>query len=73
MKTTIDVPEEALEEAMRFTGATTKREAMLTALETFNRLNRLKKLNARVRGRFRDFMTTAELQGLRASDTVKGS
>ena len=58
---------------MRFTGATTKREAMLTALETFNRLNRLKKLNARVRGRFRDFMTTAELQSLRASDTVKGS
>ncbi|MBU3664290.1 MAG: DUF2191 domain-containing protein [Chthoniobacterales bacterium] len=71
MKTTLDVPDEALREAMKFTGATTKREAVVTALETFNKLKRLEQLNAKVRGRFRDFMSQAELQATRASDTVK--
>ncbi|HEX5220584.1 MAG TPA: type II toxin-antitoxin system VapB family antitoxin [Verrucomicrobiae bacterium] len=71
MKTTIDIPEEALEEAMKFTGAKTKREAVVTAVERFNRLKRLERLNARVRGQFRDFMTQAELEARRAADVVK--
>ena len=33
MKTTIDIPEKELEDAMRFTRATTKREAVVTALK----------------------------------------
>jgi Arc/MetJ family transcription regulator len=61
MKTTIDIPDGAMEEAMRFTGAKTKREAVVTAVERFNRLKRLENLHARVRGRFRDFMTQADL------------
>jgi Arc/MetJ family transcription regulator len=71
MKTTIDIPQDALEEAMRFTGAKTKREAVVTAVEHFNRLQRLEKLNARVRGRFRDMMTAGELRARRAADTVR--
>ncbi len=71
MKTTLDVPDEALREAMQFTGATTKREAVVTALETFNKLKRLERLNAKVRGRFRDFMSQADLRAMRTSDTVK--
>ena len=71
MKTTIDIPEIALEEAMKFTGAKTKREAVVTAVERFNRLKRLEKLNARVRGQFRDFMSPAELKAMRATDTTK--
>ena len=71
MKTTIDIPEIALEEAMKFTGAKTKREAVVTAVERFNRLKRLEKLNARVRGQFRDFMTQAELKAMRAADMPK--
>jgi len=71
MKTTIDIPDGAMDEAMKFTGAKTKREAVVTAVERFNRLNRLERLNARVRGRFRDFMTQAELKALRASDVPK--
>ena len=71
MKTTIDIPEIALEEAMKFTGAKTKREAVVTAVERFNRLKRLEKLNARVRGQFRDFMTATELKAMRAADTTK--
>ena len=56
---------------MKFTGAKTKREAVVTAVESFNRLKRLEKLNARVRGQFRDFMTQAELKAMRAADTTK--
>ena len=71
MKTTIDIPESALEEAMKFTGAKTKREAIVTAVERFNRLKRLERLNARVRGQFRDFMTQADLKGMREADIPK--
>jgi hypothetical protein len=46
MKTTIDIPETALEDAMRFTGAKTKREAVVKALEEFNRQQRVKDLVA---------------------------
>ncbi|MBE0543471.1 MAG: type II toxin-antitoxin system VapB family antitoxin [Verrucomicrobia bacterium] len=71
MKTTIDIPEGTMEEAMRFTGAKTKREAVVTAVERFNRLKRLETMNARVRGQFRDFMTQSDLKAMRASDTPK--
>ena len=71
MKTTIDIPELAMEEAMKFTGAKTKREAVVTAVERFNRLKRLEILNARVRGQFRDFMTPAELKAMRAAGMPK--
>jgi Arc/MetJ family transcription regulator len=71
MKTTIDIPDATMDEAMKFTGAKTKREAVVTALEGFNRLKRLEKLNARVRGTFRDFMTQAELKAMRAADMPK--
>lgn len=37
MKTTIDIPEEALADAMRYSGAKTKREAVVKALEDYNR------------------------------------
>ena len=71
MKTTIDIPDGLLEEAMRFTGAKTKRDAVVTAVERYNRLKRLERLNARVRGQFKDFMTQADLQAMRAADTPK--
>ena len=46
MKTTIDIPEEALADAMRFTGAKTKREAVVKALVEYNRQQRVKDLVA---------------------------
>lgn len=71
MKTTIDIPQSLMDEAMKFTGAKTKREAVVTAVERFNRLKRLERLNDRVRGQFRDFMTQADLKTMRAADTPK--
>ena len=41
MKTTIDIPENELRDAMRFTRATTKREAVVKVLEEFNRRRRM--------------------------------
>ena len=37
MKTTIDIPESELNDAMRILGAKSKREAVVTALREFNR------------------------------------
>lgn len=54
-----------MEEAIRHTKARTKREAILTAGERFNKLKRLEALNARLRGQFKDFMTPADLQAMR--------
>ena len=71
MKTTIDIPEGTLDEAMKFTGAKTKREAVVTAVERFNHLKRLERLNARVRGQFKDFMTQADLKKMREADLPK--
>jgi Arc/MetJ family transcription regulator len=46
MKTTIDIPEKALADAMRYTGAKTKREAVVKALEEFNRMRMVENLIA---------------------------
>jgi Arc/MetJ family transcription regulator len=53
MKTTVDIPEDALREAMRFTRARTKREAVVKALEDFNRRRRMAEL-VRYSGTFSD-------------------
>ena len=64
MKTTIDIPEKELQDAIRFTGATTKREAVVTALKDFNRRKRLAALTKHF-GASDTFMTHAELMKLR--------
>jgi Arc/MetJ family transcription regulator len=65
MKTTIDIPEKLMSEAIRLTGAKTKKQAILTAVEKHNRLQRLAALNARIRGTFKDFMTQDDLKIMR--------
>jgi Arc/MetJ family transcription regulator len=67
MKTTIDIPEEELREAMRYTGARSKREAVVTALADFNRRRRLERL-AEQFGTFDAFLTQEELQRLRETE-----
>jgi hypothetical protein len=44
MKVTVDIPEAELQEAMRFTKARTKREAVMRVLEDFNRRRRMAEL-----------------------------
>jgi Arc/MetJ family transcription regulator len=44
MKTTVDIPDEDLADAMRFTRAKTKRQAIVTAIQEFNRRKRMAEL-----------------------------
>ncbi|HEV7508183.1 MAG TPA: type II toxin-antitoxin system VapB family antitoxin [Thermoanaerobaculia bacterium] len=64
MKTTIDIPEKELQDAMEFTGARSKREAVVTALTDFNRRQRLERLVEKF-GTFDGFMTQEELSRMR--------
>jgi Arc/MetJ family transcription regulator len=64
MKTTVDIPENELREAIRHTGARTKREAVVIALSELNRRRRLQKLAEKF-GSLDGFMTQEELQGMR--------
>jgi Arc/MetJ family transcription regulator len=68
MKTTIDIPENLLREAIRHAGAKTKREAVVTAMERYNRLKRLEALNSRIRGTFKDFMSGKDLKAMREAE-----
>jgi len=65
MKTTIDIPDRILNEVMRYTRAKTKRDAVVTALEKFNRMQRLRELNEKLKGKFTDFMTQEDLKVMR--------
>ena len=64
MKTTIDIPENELADAIRFTRAKTKREAVVTALADFNRRRRMAEL-VRYAGTCPDMMTVDELRAQR--------
>jgi Arc/MetJ family transcription regulator len=44
MKTTIDIPEKELRDVIRFTGAQTKREAVVAAVAEYNRRRRVRKV-----------------------------
>ena len=60
MKTTIDIPDAELLDAMRFTRAKTKREAVVTAIVDFNRRRRMADL-IKYAGTCSDMITVDEL------------
>ncbi len=72
MKTTIDIPDGVLQEAMKHCGSATKREAILLALEEYNRRRRMARL-AKKLGTFEKFMTRDELESLRKAGDRRGS
>jgi len=67
MKTTVDIPENELKDAMRFTKARTKREAVVKVLEEFNRRRRMAEL-VKYSGSFSDrFPTNEEIETVDAA------
>lgn len=66
MKTSIDIPDNVLEEAMRYSGASTKREAILTAMRDFIRRRKMADL-VRHEDTCEDLMTVEELEAMRKS------
>jgi len=65
VKTTIDIPENVLAEAIKHTGAKTKRDAVVTAIAEFNRRHRLEQLAERLHGSCPEFMTQEDLRRMR--------
>ena len=64
MKTTVDIPESDLADAMRFTHAKTKREAIVAAIQDFNRRKRMAEL-VKYAGTCDGMIGADELQHLR--------
>ena len=64
MKTTVDIPDGELEDVIRFTGAKTEREAIVTAIADFNRRKRMAEL-VRFAGSCADLIAREELQAVR--------
>jgi Arc/MetJ family transcription regulator len=67
MKTTVDIPEKLLQDAMRHTKAKTKREAILTALRELASRRSMADL-VKFSGTAKDLMSVEELAQLRATD-----
>jgi Arc/MetJ family transcription regulator len=61
MKTTIDIPDDELQDVMRFTRAVTKRDAIVTAIAEFNRRRRMAALTEHA-GQGEALITPEELQ-----------
>ena len=64
MKTTVEIPDTEFENLMRFTGATTKRQAIVTAIVDYNRRRRMAALVEHA-GKAEALITPEELQTLR--------
>ncbi len=64
MKTTVNIPDDTLQEAMRHSGASTKRDAIVIAIEDYNRRKRQQAL-VTYAGTCDDLMTIEELRGAR--------
>ncbi len=67
MKTTVDIPDKELADAMKFTRAKTKREAIVTAIAEFNRRRRMAYL-VKYSGSSSSLMTPDELKKMRRKD-----
>ena len=63
MKTTVDIPDKTLREAMKFSKAKTKREAILAALDEFNRKRRMAAL-VKHSGTFTSLMSNDEIEAM---------
>lgn len=64
MKTTVDIPDQELADAIRFMNAKTKREAIVGAIMYFNRRMRMAELT-RFGGTCPDLVTPEEVQAAR--------
>jgi hypothetical protein len=67
MKTTIDLPESEMKEALHHTGAKTKTEAVSLAVADYNRRQRLARLADKM-GTFKNLLTRQDLTQMRTTD-----
>ena len=67
MKTTVDIPESELRDAIKFAGAKTKREAIVLAIIEFNRRQRMAEL-IKYSGVSDTFMSNDDIEALDEQD-----
>jgi Arc/MetJ family transcription regulator len=67
MKTTVNIPDKVLRDAMRHTKAKTKREAIVKALEEMNRRHSQAEL-VKYFGKFDSLLTNEEIEALDEDD-----
>lgn len=65
MKTTVDIPNEELKQLIAYTGAKSKKDAINTAIKSYNKQQRLAALANKL-GTFKKFIDANELDQLRA-------
>ncbi len=70
MRTMVDIPDNILEEAMRHSGAATKRDAVVVVLEDYNRRHRMDEAR-KFLGTFNDFISLHELKSARNNRRVR--
>ena len=63
MKTTVDIPDKELADAMKFSHAKTKREAIVTAITDFNHRKRLAALTKNL-GTFDSILPNTDIEAL---------
>ena len=71
MKTTIDIPENELKDAIKYAKARTKREAVVTAVVDYNRRQRMAEL-IKYSGVSDTLMSNAEIEALDDQDLRTG-
>jgi Arc/MetJ family transcription regulator len=64
MKTTVDIPKDLMEDAMKLAGAKTKREAVVTAIADYVRRQRIASLRKHL-GTCKNLLTSDELRRFR--------
>ena len=65
MKTTIDIPDEALQELMKHTKSKVKRDAVVTAIAEYN-LRKRREVLAKTLGTFEKIISQKDLQRMRS-------
>ena len=64
MKTTVNLPDKAVRDLMKFARAAAKNAAILQAINVFDQRHRMARI-ARLAGTLKEFMTQAELSRMR--------
>ncbi len=70
MKTTVDIPEKTLKDSMKYSGASTKRDAILAAMDDYNHRQRVLAFSERIRKNPLKLMDNDEIE---AADLVEST
>lgn len=72
MKTSVEIPDASLRELLKLTKAKTKREAIVTAIDDYNRRRRMAAL-VKHSGTFRSLMSNEEIEALERREAPHAS